>query len=106
MSQEVRVATLQEYVSAVILRDIIERHGVGNIVALRALTRHIIGNNPSTLFSINKFWGSLKSVGIAITKTTLMDYISGLKVIKNCGVMSMYAPQNNILLSFAVDFIY
>jgi len=91
MSQEVREATLQEYVSAVILRDIIERYGVGNIVALRALTRHLIGN-PATLFSINKFFGSLKSVGIAITKTTLMDYVGYLEDVYLCSFAELDDP--------------
>lgn len=34
---------LQEYVDVVILRNVVERHGVGNIVPLRYLIRHLLG---------------------------------------------------------------
>jgi predicted AAA+ superfamily ATPase len=107
MTLEVREATLQEYFSAVILRDIIERHGVGNVVALRALVRHIAGN-PATLFGINKFWGSLKSLGIALTKTTLMDYLKHLEDAYLCSFAELNDPsvrrrQANPKKAYVVD---
>jgi predicted AAA+ superfamily ATPase len=107
MPREVREATLQEYVSAVILRDVVERYGVGNVVALRALTRHIICN-PATLFSVNKFWGSLKSAGIGMTKSTLMDYIGHLEDACLCSFSELDAPslrrrQANPKKSYVID---
>jgi len=45
-----RIAILQEYVDVVILRDIVERYQVSNILPLRALIRHLLAS-PATLFS-------------------------------------------------------
>lgn len=68
---------LQEYVDVVILRDVVERHGVGNIVPLRYLIRHLL-SAPSTLFSVNRFHNDLKSQGIACGKNTLHEYLEYL----------------------------
>lgn len=68
---------LQEYVDVVILRDVVERHGVGNVVPLRYLIRHLLGA-PATLFSINRFHNDLKSQGIACGKNTLYEYFEYL----------------------------
>ncbi|ALP53222.1 ATPase [Candidatus Tenderia electrophaga] len=72
-----RQQILQEYVDVVILRDVIERHGVTNIVPLRYLIRHLL-NAPATLFSVNRFHNDLKSQGIAIGKNTLHEYLEYL----------------------------
>jgi len=73
-----RIRILQEYVDVVILRDIVERYQVGNILPLRALIRHLLGT-PATLFSINKFYNDLKSQGLACGKNTLHDYFEYLQ---------------------------
>lgn len=72
-----RRAILQEYVDVVILRDVVERHGVGNVVALRYLIRHLLGA-PATLFSINRFHNDLKSQGVAVGKNSLHEYLDHL----------------------------
>ena len=72
-----RHAILQEYVDVVILRDVVERHGVANITALRYLIRHLLGA-PATLFSINRFHNDLKSQGIACGKNSLHEYLAYL----------------------------
>ena len=61
-----------------ILRDIVERYEVSNILPLRALIRHLLAA-PATLFSINKFHNDLKSQGLACGKNTLHDYFAYLK---------------------------
>ncbi len=61
----------------VLLRDIVERHGLSNILSLRALIRHLLGA-PATLFSINKFHNDLKSQGVACSKNTLHEYFEYL----------------------------
>jgi uncharacterized protein len=73
-----RVRVLQEYLDVVVLRDLIERHKISNVVALRYMIRHLM-NSPSGLFSIQKFYNDLKSQGIACGKNTLhefFDYLS------------------------------
>jgi len=57
--------------------DVVERYSISNTVALRALIRHII-NAPATRFSVNKFYNSLKSQGVACTKNNLYDYMDHL----------------------------
>jgi predicted AAA+ superfamily ATPase len=73
-----RIRILQEYVDVVILRDIVERYQVGNILPLRALIRHLLAA-PATLFSVNKFYNDLKSQGMVCGKNTLHDYFEYLK---------------------------
>lgn len=74
----VRRAILQEYVGAVILRDVVERHGVSNVGALRALVRQIL-QNPGGALGITKFAGSLTSQGIPVSKNTLHDLLDHVR---------------------------
>jgi predicted AAA+ superfamily ATPase len=66
---------LQGYVDVAVLRDIIERHGISNPVALRWLQRHLLGN-PAAPFSIQKFYDALKSQGLPISKDSLHAFLS------------------------------
>jgi len=107
MNRTIRDATIQEYVSAVILRDVIERHSVSNGLALRSLVRHIL-QSPATLLSVNKFWQSLKSMGIAVTKSTLMDFLEHLNDAYLCSFSEIGDPsirrrQVNPKKVYAVD---
>ncbi len=74
---EYRVLILQDYLNVVILRDLVERYQVSNTVALRYMIRHLI-NAPASLFSVNKFYNDLKSLGIASGKNTLHEYLDYL----------------------------
>jgi len=73
-----RQELLKAYVDVVLLRDIIERHAVSHPLALRWLVRQLLGN-PAGAFSINKFYGDLKSQGIAVAKDTLHAYLGHLE---------------------------
>lgn len=73
-----RIDLLQSYVDVVILRDVIERHQVSHPVALRWMVRHLLGN-AAGIFTINKFYGDLKSQGIPIGKDTLHAYLAHLE---------------------------
>jgi uncharacterized protein len=66
---------LQGYVDVAVLRDIIERHGISNPVALRWLQRHLLGN-PAAPFSIQKFYDALKSQGLPISKDSLHAFLA------------------------------
>ncbi len=78
VSDNHRIRILQEYVDVVILRDIVERYKVSNILPLRTLIRHLLAT-PATLFSVNKFYNDLRSQGLACGKNTLHDYFEYLK---------------------------
>jgi len=73
-----RIAILQEYVDVVILRDVVERHGVGNVTALRYLIRRLLGG-PATAFSVNRFHNDLQSQGLACGKNALHEMLAHLE---------------------------
>ena len=69
---------LRSYVDVALLRDVIERHAVSNPTALLALLRHLLGN-PGGLFSVQKFYDTLRSMGVAVGKDTVHAYLSHLE---------------------------
>ena len=77
LKEEYQTRILQEYVDVVILRDVVERYQMGNVLPLRYLIRHLLAS-PATLFSINKFHNDLKSQSIACGKNTLHEYFEYL----------------------------
>ena len=66
---------LQGYVDVAVLRDIIERHGISNPVALRWLQRHLLANAAAP-FSIQKFHNALKSEGLPVSKDSLHAFLA------------------------------
>lgn len=73
-----RAALLTGYVDIVVLRDVIERHGISNPVALRWIQRQLLAN-PAGAFSVNKHYDALRSQGIPVSKDTLYAYLSHLE---------------------------
>jgi len=65
-----RTQLLQDYVELVLLRDIIERHGIENAIAARAFSRLLL-QASGRRFSVNKAHQDLKSRGIKVAKDTL-----------------------------------
>jgi len=73
-----RHALLQSYVDVALLRDVVERHSVANVTALRFLVRHLMAN-PGRPFSVPKIHGLLTTQGIAVAKNTLHEFIAHLE---------------------------
>ena len=73
-----RLPLLQGYVDTVILRDVIERHGVTNVVALRQLTRQLLGA-AAGLFSVHRFFNDQKSQGVSVSKDALHAMLGHLE---------------------------
>lgn len=69
---------LRDYVDVAMFRDVAERHQVSNVVGLRWLVRHLLGNAGSR-FSVEKFHAALKSQGIAIAKDTVHQILGYLE---------------------------
>jgi predicted AAA+ superfamily ATPase len=65
-----RVRVLQEYLDAVILRDVVERHQVTNTVALRRFIRRVV-NAPASLLSVHRLYNDFRSQGVSVAKDTL-----------------------------------
>jgi predicted AAA+ superfamily ATPase len=73
-----RAALLNSYVDVVVLRDVIERHGVSNPLALRWIERQLLAS-PGSAFSVKKHYDTLRSQGIAVGKDTLHNYLAHLE---------------------------
>jgi predicted AAA+ superfamily ATPase len=64
---------LQSYFQTVVQRDIAERHKVDNDLALKTMLKLLLNSNYVT---ISKLFNSLKSMGIAVGKSTVDSYLS------------------------------
>jgi hypothetical protein len=69
---------LKDYVDVAILRDVVERHRIGNMTALRWLVRQLLGN-AGGLFSVEKFYASVKSQGMSVSRDALHEFVSYLQ---------------------------
>jgi predicted AAA+ superfamily ATPase len=56
----------------------VERHAVSNPVALRWMLRHLM-SVPAGAFSVQKFYGALRSQGIPVAKDTVHAYLGHLE---------------------------
>lgn len=74
----VRGQLLRDCVDLAMFRDVAERHKVGNMVGLRWLVRHLLGNAGSR-FSVEKLYVALKAQGIAIAKDTVHQILGYLE---------------------------
>ncbi len=66
------------YVDVVVLRDVIDRHGVTNPLALRWLRRQLLAH-PGGGFSVKKHYDTLRSQGMRVGKDTLHAYLGYLE---------------------------
>lgn len=73
-----RMPLLKAYVDLMVLRDVIERHRVSNVEALRRLQRHLLAN-PAGTFSISRFHRELKSQGLSVGEETLYNLLGYLE---------------------------
>ena len=69
---------LSDYVDVAMLRDVVERHGVSNVVGLRWLVRHMLGNAAAP-FSVEKFHAAVRSRGVAISRDTVHQLLAHLE---------------------------
>ena len=70
---------LQEYGDMVVLKDVVERHGVGNITALRRLLAYLV-NNASQKFSVTAFWKALnQGMQVKCSKNDLFEFVEYLE---------------------------
>lgn len=72
-----RIEILQEYYNAVLYRDVVDRHNISNLTALRALMKRCINQSGQQL-SINRFYHDLRSRQISTSKDALYQYIDHL----------------------------
>ncbi len=75
--EDVWRTVLQEYADVVILRDVIERYGLSNYAAAKALARHVL-QNSGQLMSVSRLAVSFSQAGIACGKSLLFDVLEHL----------------------------
>ncbi|MDP2791169.1 MAG: ATP-binding protein [Rectinemataceae bacterium] len=76
--ESLRRTVLSDYVDVAMLRDVIERHNLSNVVSLRWMVRQLLCNAGSA-FSVEKFHAALKSQGLAVAKDTVHQILSYLE---------------------------
>ncbi len=70
-----RTIILREYIQTVLFRDIVERHKITNIVAVKYMIKYLL-SNAATNLSTNKLYNDLKSQGFALGRSTVYEYIA------------------------------
>jgi predicted AAA+ superfamily ATPase len=78
LARAARFQLLRDYVDVAILRDVVDRHRVTNVVGLRWLVRHLLSNAAGS-FSVEKFYAALRSQGISISKDTVHQLLAHLE---------------------------
>lgn len=73
-----RMPLLKGYVDLMVLRDVIERHHVSNVEALRRLQRHLLAS-PAGTISISRFHRELKSQALSVGEETLYNLLGYLE---------------------------
>ena len=73
-----RTELLQGYVDTVVFRDVVERHGVSQVAALRWLVRQCL-RNPASGFSVHRLYNDLRSQGHAVAKDTVHALLGHLE---------------------------
>jgi hypothetical protein len=77
IDSNIQTVILQGYIDIVLMKDVIERHRVNNITAMKYLVRTLM-HSAGRKFSVNKFYNTLKSMSIKCTKNNLYDYLDYL----------------------------
>ncbi len=78
LDASVRIPLLQGYVETVMFRDVIERHGITQVAALRWLIRHCL-RNPARLLSVHGLVNDLRAQGHAVGKDTVHAMVAHLQ---------------------------
>ena len=78
LSKNLRIKIHQEYLHAILFRDLIERYDISHPKALSDLTHKLL-DNISSFYSINNLSNHLRSLGSKITKEVVSDYIKWIE---------------------------
>jgi predicted AAA+ superfamily ATPase len=75
LNRGLRIKTHQEYLHAILFRDLVERHDVSHPKAVTDLA-HWLVDNTASLYSVNNLTGYLKSLGHKVPKSAVSDYLA------------------------------
>jgi len=91
LTQDIQRKVLQEYIDIVIYRDIIERHDIKNPTVIKYMILSMT-HNVGKPFSVNKFYGDLKSQGYSIGRDILYEYATHIEDAYLAFCISSYNP--------------
>ena len=74
LNRRLRIKTHQEYLHAILFRDLVERHDVSHPKAITDLAYRLL-DNIASLYSVNSLTGYLKSLGHKAPKSAVSDYL-------------------------------
>jgi predicted AAA+ superfamily ATPase len=74
LDKYLRVKVHQEYLNAILFRDLVERHDISHPKAVTDLAHRLVDNTAS-LYSINSLTGYLKSLGHKVPKSSVSNYL-------------------------------
>ena len=74
LEKHLRVKIHQEYFKALLFRDVIDRHDISHPRAVSELA-HWLVDHTASLYSLNNLTGYLKSLGHAVPKASVADYL-------------------------------
>jgi len=74
LDRRLRVKIHQEYLQAILFRDVVERHDVSHPRAVSDLAHRLL-DNVGGLYSINALTGYLQSLGHKVPKAVVADYV-------------------------------
>ncbi|MFN0061585.1 MAG: ATP-binding protein [Myxococcaceae bacterium] len=78
LEESLRVRVLQDYLDIAVLRDVVERHDVHNVHALRKFVHQLV-NMPAGLLSIHKIYQDFRSQGVQVGKDSLHNWLGYLE---------------------------
>jgi predicted AAA+ superfamily ATPase len=76
--EALRPLILTEYASLMLYRDVVERYAVRNERLMREMLRHAF-RNTANLLNVSKLHRDFKSLGFAVSKNTLFEYLGYLE---------------------------
>jgi predicted AAA+ superfamily ATPase len=76
--EDVKLRILKEYVDVMLMRDIVERHGIRNVRVMRLLFGRLLASLSSE-FSVHKYHRQLKAQDVSVSKNTLYEYMGYLE---------------------------
>lgn len=102
-----RVRVLQDQHDVVVLRDVVERHGITNIALARYVARTLV-RSAGKLLSVHKLYKDLKSQGFKVAKSTLYAYLEHFQDAYLCFAVPLWSDslrrmQSNPRKIYAVD---
>lgn len=77
LAAPLRIEILQGYVDTVLFRDVVERHRVSQVAALRWIVRHCL-RNPASRLSVHRLHDDLRGQGLAVGKDAVHELLGHL----------------------------